>query len=103
VGLSETIICIDLSNELEAFIEKSFCTAENEVLMSALAHKLIFIKDIYKDKQNGTDICYFQSIEKALPLLSESSTFDTNKITISDLVQVYECDKAENVSKVSQR
>lgn len=69
-------------------------------MYTGLSHKLIFIRDIYKDKQGIADMRYFESIKKALPFIMESSTLTTNSISIVDLVQIYECDKVEYVSRV---
>jgi hypothetical protein len=60
---------------------------------TGFAHKLIFIKDIYKDKQGISDIKYFESVKKALPFIMESNTLATNRTSIADLIQIYECDK----------
>ena len=67
---------------------------------TGFTNKLIFIKDIYKDKQGVSDIKYFESVKKALPFIMENSTLATNRISIVDLIQIYECDKVQYVPKV---
>ena len=52
------------------------------------------MKDIYKDKDNFSDIRYYQNIEKMLPHLTNSMTTLVKKMRIADLVQMYECEES---------
>jgi len=62
VGLTETIVCIDLPNPIESFVEKMFWNTKNQFNAYASNNKLVFIKDIYNNKQNSWDIRYFRNV-----------------------------------------
>lgn len=62
MGLTETIVCIDLPNPIESFVEKMFWNTKNQFNAYASNNKLVFIKDIYNNKQNSWDIRYFRNV-----------------------------------------
>jgi hypothetical protein len=74
VGLSATTLCLDLPNGLEAFIEKTFGNVKNQISCSGRSNKLIFVKDIYKEKQSVSDTKYFDNVEKATSWLLKGIT-----------------------------
>lgn len=61
------------------------------MLSSAQGNKLIFVKDIYKEKQSVSDTKYFDTFEKAKTYVFRNNNQITNPIQVADLLQLYDC------------